>query len=221
MLRCPGDSACWRPSSQQQGKSVPDILTCTLLASHPSVCKTNNEAGPSKGDSMRLWSKMPINIWTLRLLPWLSCKINPPKPTYLLKNPDHIYSLCMHNLSFVVTGKLQAVKTSAPLEAPRFLWRGCFPRRKSWEDDLFRALNTRLDKCNDIQMSAVILCLWGASSNWILIKYWERERNVVFNNESSPPTSLLWRACSLLYRMGSASRERPGRVCIHCAWGHV
>lgn len=47
--------------------------------------------------------------------------------------------------------------------------------RKSWKNDVFRALSTRLDKCNDIQMSRIILCLWGAWSNWILIKYWERE----------------------------------------------
>lgn len=77
--------------------------------------------------------------------------------------------------SFVVTGKLQAVKTSAPSEVRHFLWHECFLQRKSWEDDLFRALNTRLDKCNDIQMSTIILCLWGVLSNWILIKYWVRE----------------------------------------------
>lgn len=66
-------------------------------------------------------------------------------------------------------------KQAPPAEVPHFLWRRCFPQRKSWEDDLFSALNTRLDKCNDIQMSTTILCLWGALSNWILIKYWERE----------------------------------------------
>lgn len=87
----------------------------------------------------------------------------------------HIQCVCMHNPSFVVTGKPQAVKTSAPSEVRHFLWRRCFLQRKSWEDDLLRALNTRLDKCNDIQMSRIILCLWGALSNWILIKYWVRE----------------------------------------------
>lgn len=81
------------------------------------------------------------------------------------------------NPSFVVIGtkvKRQAVKTILPSEIIHFLGWGCFCR-KSWKNDAFRALSTRLDKCNDIQMSRIILCLWGAWSNWILIKYWAKE----------------------------------------------
>lgn len=130
----------------------------------------------------------------------------------------YIYSMyvCMHNPSFVVTGKLQAVKTRAPSEVLHFLWRGCFLRRKSWEDDLFRALNTRLDKCNDIQMSTIILCLRGALSNWILIKYWVSE-TLYLIMKAAPllPFSGEPAVCSTEWALWIR------RACLHYAEKHV
>lgn len=82
------------------------------------------------------------------------------------------------NPSFVVIGtkvRAQSCKNSLTLRDYTLPLTPISQRRKSWKSDVFRVLSSRLDKCNDIQMSRIILCLWGVWSNWILIKYWARE----------------------------------------------
>lgn len=133
-----------------------------------------------------------LSITTLKFSPRCSLNLKFLRDKNMLKQIP----------SFVVIGtKAASCKNSLALRDYTLPLTRMFLRRKSWKNDVFRALSTRLDKCNDIQMSRIILCLWGAWSNWILIKYWVRE------------TYLIMQAVPLVFLSGELQSAEQNGLC--------
>lgn len=121
------------------------------------------------------WQKH-MDIWTPTISQGRSLRSTFPRiPTHLKPWP-YAYTVCMYAQPILCCHwQATSCENKCSLGGSPLPLTQMFSAEEVMGDDLLRALNTRLDKCNDIQMSRIILCLWGALSNWILIKYWVRE----------------------------------------------